>query len=124
MHITRQLEIQELVYQYITEAITSYAKIAMLEDSKLKEFTSKEFKSKIIREERSKIEAVIDRYSIRRLPEKFGDKLLEIVNTVDNYFTRSSRDGLSKLHDFESKLTNLELLELEGLYRAISENIL
>lgn len=118
-----QLDIQEIVYQYITETLTSYVKIAMLEDSKLKEFVSKEFKAKIIKEETRKIEEIIDRHSIRRLPDTFSERLLEIVTTIDNYFTRSSRDGLSKLHDFEVKLTNSELLELEVLYKAISKNV-
>jgi hypothetical protein len=101
----------------------SYAKIAILEDSNLKEFVSREFKLNTINEEKIKIEEIIDRYSIRRLPGNYSDKLQKIVVAVDNYFVRSSRDGLHKLRDFEVKLTKLNQEELDELYKALTAKI-
>ena len=82
-------------------------------DMKMRTFFTKDFISEMLKIEKSKVEEIIDLYSIRRLPDRLGDKIIDIVNTMEAYFARTIREGLFKMKELEEHLALLELEDLD-----------
>ncbi len=117
-----QLQIQRIIFQYLTESLQSHLKISILNDAKLDEFLNLSVKNQVINEERIKLEDILDKYQIRKLPGNYGKRLMEIVSTIDNYFARSLSDGLRKLYELEHDLGKSDTSDLIELLQIIRAN--
>lgn len=119
----KHLEIQRLIFEFVSKSMESHIKIGIIDDLKMRTFFNKDFKNQMLKIEKSKVEEIIDLYSIRRLPDRLGDKIIDIVNTMEAYFARTIREGLFKMKELEDHLALLELEDLDLILEKLKSSL-
>ncbi len=110
-----QLEIQKLIFNYICETMLSNMKIDILEDPKMHEFFTPEYRQEVMINAKREIEHILSKYNVRSLPDRLGFRLQEVVESIDKYFNQELKEGLFKLQSIERDLTRLSLKELQEI---------
>ncbi|MHA2250491.1 MAG: hypothetical protein ACXAD7_09015 [Candidatus Kariarchaeaceae archaeon] len=119
----KQLELQENIFMFLIQSLQYYVELAIINDPKLKTFVNKALQVSINKESKQKIEELIDKYNIRKLPQRFDEKIPDIVKVIDANVSRGIRDGLFKLQDLEKVIDNLDVDRIEELVAAINKNL-
>ncbi len=116
------MDVHTHLFNFMLEYIHANINLALMSDPKMSNFIEAELKNKLIKDAKSRVSELVDKYSIYKLTGRIGNKALDVINTIDGLFIPGMREAMFKLSNLEGDLNKMHSSQIEDILKTLESS--